>query len=220
MDIELTLKLVASALGVIGTLKLLYDWAALPRGRMREHYAFARDFLKELEDNPAMHPYLVESGFQAIAGTRSITATEARYIISLEPITTLSDYVFARPCLHVNRSGGGWAAEFRGKYAQPRFRFWRKLGYLVVYVVAALAPFWLFILGAAHVFPRREAFQLAIAACGLWPVAYMAMLEAARIARAEGIVSRARCEHVALQASPATVAPPNAAGAIPDSSPV
>lgn len=219
MDIDLTLKLLASALGVIGALKLLYDWAALPRGRMREQYAFARDFLKELEDNPAMHPYLVESGFQAIAGTRSITAAEARYIISLEPITTLADYVFARSCLHVIQFETGWAPEFRGKYAEPRPRFWRKLGYLVVYLVAALAPFWLFILGAAHVFPRRETFQLAIAACGLWPVAYMAMLEAARIGRAEGIVSRASSEHKARHASPATVAPVVPGHAIHDSSP-
>lgn len=138
-----------------------------------------------------MHPYLVESGFQAIAGRRSITGTEARHITSLEPITTLSDYVFVRPCLHVNRSGAGWAAEFQGNYAHHRSRFWRKLGCLVVYVVAALAPFWLIILEAAHVRPRGEAFQLAIEACGFWPVAYIAMLEAARIVRAEGIVSRA-----------------------------
>lgn len=107
MDIDLTFKLLGSALGVIGTLKLIYDWAAPPLGRMREHYNFAREFLQELETNPRMHPYLVESSFQAVAGTRYITASEARHIIGLEPAITLADYVFARPCLHLIDLGAG-----------------------------------------------------------------------------------------------------------------
>lgn len=192
MDIELALKLLGSALGVIGTLKLIYDWAASPRGRMREHYNFARDFLRELEANPKMHPYLVESGFRAVAGTRNITASEARYIIGLEPAITLSDYVFARPCLQVIDSGEGLMPAFRSAHVNSRQRFWRKTGYLAIYFLAALAPVWLFVLGAAQVVPRREALQLAIAACGLWPLAFLAMLEGARIGRAEAIVERGR----------------------------
>lgn len=192
MDIELALKLLASAVGVVGTLKLIYDWAASPRGRMREHYNFARDFLQELESNPNMHPYLVESGFQAVAGTRSITADEARYIIGLEPAITLSDYVFARPLLHVIDTGEGLMPAFRIAHAGDRRRFWRKMVYLTIYFVAAVTPVWLFVLGAAQVVPRREGLQLAIAACGLWPLAFLAMLEGARISRAELIVERGR----------------------------
>ncbi len=192
MDIELTLKLLGSALGVVGTLKLIYDWAASPRGRLREHHNFAREFLQELETNPNMHPYLVESGFQAVAGTRYITASEARYIIGLEPAITLSDYVFARPCLHVVDTGDGLMPAFRGAHVNSRLRFWRKTGNLAIYFLAALTPVWLFILGLAQVFPRREALQLAIAACGLWPLAFFAMLEGARIGRAEAIVERGR----------------------------
>lgn len=79
---------------------------------------------------------------------------------------------------------------FRGAYANRRQRFWRRTGYLAIYFLAALTPVWLFILGAAQVVPRREALQLAIAACGLWPLAFLAMREGARIGRAEAIVER------------------------------
>jgi hypothetical protein len=94
--------------------------------------------------------------------------------------------------MHVIDSGEGSTPAFRGAYVNNRQLFWRRTGYFAIYFLAALTPVWLFVLGAAQAVPRREALQLAIAACGLWPLAFLAMREGARIGRAMAIVERAR----------------------------
>ncbi|RFA30004.1 hypothetical protein CAI21_07220 [Alkalilimnicola ehrlichii] len=107
MNIELIIKVVLAAVAVIGLWPILYGIIAGKKIRLREEYRFAKEFLDDLASGRQMHPYALEKGCQAIAGTTAIKAIEVQYILTLEnPASCLRDFVLARSYLeHLETAG-------------------------------------------------------------------------------------------------------------------
>lgn len=145
MDNEFWLKIVTVGLGLLGSAKAMHDWSNSRKSKLREEYKFAQEFLRVVEAGTAVHPYVREKGYQAIAGDRDISADEVDYLLSLNrPDRTLRDYVSAKKYLeHLPRSGY-FQVQFKAKYRKRWSRQWRLTMFLTLYmlcVFAALAPF-------------------------------------------------------------------------------
>jgi hypothetical protein len=200
MDIDLLIKAAVALFGAITAAKLLHEWMNSDRGRLREEYGFARTFLKEVAEDSQMHPYLIETGYQAIAGARNVTAEEVRGILGLVPNVPVTDYVYARDLLQFDKSLPA-PFQFKPRYREESCRRRLKQLHLALYIVTAAIPVWLWVLVAMRVVhPANGLLLSGVLALGFWPVAYIALRAGARIARAERIV--------ALTSVPPTL-PPN-----------
>lgn len=81
---ETMLRLIPILIGLAGAAKVVYEMVGAPRGRQREEYRFAMEFLRAIKEDPLMHPFLRETGYQAVAGTRVLSADEVEYLLSLQ----------------------------------------------------------------------------------------------------------------------------------------
>lgn len=143
MSPELALKIITTIFALAGAAKLIYDLTAGTGTRLREEYRFAKAFLEEVKSQD-LHPYAIEKGYQAIAGSSFVNTAEVAYVLSLEnPARRLKDYTFSREHLIPKPSNGGFRFEFKKKYRGRWARTWRKWLFLVSYAVS----------GAIMVFP-------------------------------------------------------------------
>jgi hypothetical protein len=187
MDYDLLIKIVTVFIGAVGAGKLLYDLSIGKRGRMREDYNFAKQFLDEVSSNPDIHPYLREKGYQAIAGDSELSADEIEYLLSLRnPQRALKDYVLGRQYLVVLPAESDQQVCFKTKYKNPWSLRWRQYLYTSLYFllsVIALAPLLLgrfLTLGAGRLLGTALLFVVIFG-----PYAFFAVKAAARIYRAK-----------------------------------
>ncbi|VVP88551.1 hypothetical protein PS938_01354 [Pseudomonas fluorescens] len=137
MDAETIIKSLTAIIGVLGIAKIIYEFSAGSKLRLRDEYRFAKEFLCDINQTPKPHPLAIERGYYAIAGTSSIKASEIAHLISLAgPDKSLKDYVLARK--YVVLSEQNHKIEFRKKYSGKWSRNWRKTLYLSVYFLASL----------------------------------------------------------------------------------
>lgn len=190
MEIDTILKSAAALTGVVGAAKIIYELSIGGRGRLREEYRFAKEFMDALEENPRIHPFLKEKGYQAVAGDRSLAASEIEYLLSLQkPDRAVRDYVLGRHYLEHLQSAGNLQLSFRGKYKNSWSRKWRKGIYFLVYLVLAILailPMLTPTLFGSE--PSQVVVALSFCLVGFGPFAWMAVTAAARIHRAEYIV--------------------------------
>lgn len=140
VDIETTVKLITVILGIIGAAKVIIDLSAGSKAKLRDEYRFAKEFLKDLAQEPKLHPLAVEKGYYAIAGTSAIKSKEIEYILSLEnPDKCLKDYTLSRKYLEHLSSNKNTKIDFADKYKKTWARVWRKCTYLSIYFMGALA---------------------------------------------------------------------------------
>ncbi|MGF1764823.1 hypothetical protein [Aliivibrio kagoshimensis] len=141
MDISVWLKLPTVILTFILVSKHLYDWAKGKTFRLREDYDFAKSFLTDVQDGQ-LHPYAVEKGYQALAGTPFISVKEIEYILTLEnSVKCLSDYVLATDYLEKLETEGSLQLKFKDKYASNGVRTRRKLWYVGWYLTFSMIAF-------------------------------------------------------------------------------
>lgn len=190
MDYDILIKTATVLIGAIGAAKLIYDLSIGKRGRMREEYKFAKDFLQDVSSGEQLHPFLREKGYQAIAGDKQIGADEIEYLLSLKgPERALRDYVLGRPYLEHLPDAGNLQISFREKYKGVWSRRWRKFFYLITYfglAFLAFAPLVLskfFPIGPPQIF---VAFAVCVSVFG--PYAWFALKAGTRIYRAEKLV--------------------------------
>jgi len=190
MEIDTVFKLAAAVAAVVGAAKVIIELSIGGRGRLREEYRFAKEFMDALEENPRIHPFLKEKGYQAIAGDRSLAASEIEYLLSLQkPDRAIRDYVLGRLYLEHLQSAGNLQLGFRGKYKNSWSRNWRKGSYFLVYLVLAIlaiSPALTPTLFGTE--PGQVVVALSFCLVGFGPFAWMALMAAARIHRAELIV--------------------------------
>lgn len=140
MDIETTVKLITVIFGIIGAAKIIFDLSSGSKAKLRDEYRFAKEFLKDLAQEPKLHPMAIEKGYYAIAGTTAIKSREIEYILSLEnPDKCLKDYTLSRKYLEHLGSNENTKVDFADKYKKSWARTWRKGIHLSVYFIAALA---------------------------------------------------------------------------------
>ncbi|MCI0919425.1 hypothetical protein JNA64_19890 [Pseudomonas stutzeri] len=148
MEIETIFKLVTAALGIFGVAKIIYEFSTGSKNKLREEYRFAKEFLRDIAQEPKLHPLAIEKGYYAIAGTTSIKSKEIEYVLSLEnPDTCLKDYTLSRQYLEHISQNGNFKIEFSQKYKSNFSRNWRKTVHVLVYFFGsfiALSPLLLF----------------------------------------------------------------------------
>jgi hypothetical protein len=145
MDIETIIKLITAIIAILGATKIIYEFSAGSKLRLREEYRFAKEFLKDVDQEPKLHHLAIERGYYAIAGTSAIKASEIFHLISLaSPDKSLKDYVLSRKYVELNERNH--KIEFRKKYKNRWSRNWRKGLCLTVYFLGsflAISPFML-----------------------------------------------------------------------------
>lgn len=138
-------KVATLALGVVGMGQLFYKLALDRKGRMRDEYKFARDFLEDKSKTERMHPFLREIGYRAIAGDERLCADEVEYLLSLKNSDrALRDYVMGKKYMTHLPCGGNLQISFKKKYRRPWTLKYMQIGYLALYILLAtlaLGPF-------------------------------------------------------------------------------
>jgi hypothetical protein len=148
MDAGIIFKIVTALLGIIGVAKIIYEVSSGSKLRLREEYRFAKEFLKDLQQDKDIHPLTIEKGYYAIAGTNSINSKEIEYILTLEnPDRCLKDYALSRQYLEHLKTSGNLQIDFAKKYKSNWSRRWRKTLHVAIYFLGsciAVSPFILF----------------------------------------------------------------------------
>lgn len=144
MDIATIAKIVGAFVAIFGIWKVLYELKTVRKAHLRTEYEFAKKFFMDIETKN-IHPYLLEKGYQAIAGTNTVKSNEIEYILSLEdPVQCLKDFVLSKQLLEKIDTTGDLKLNFRPKYKRVWSRFWRKTMYLSFYFIfafIAMSPF-------------------------------------------------------------------------------
>ncbi len=147
MQPETIFKTITAIFAIVGVGKTFYEMRTGNRSRLREEYKFAKDFLEELNNNPNLHPFALEKGYQAIAGTTIVSTEEMNYLLSLKnPSKCLKDYLDGKEYLNKLDAHSDCKFNFKKKYSTFWSRRWRKSLYFIVYFVSfclAIAPFFL-----------------------------------------------------------------------------
>lgn len=190
MDLEFFAKVVPVVVGAIGAGFRFFDFNG-KRGRMRDEYKFAREFLRDVKHHPDLHPYLKEKGYQAIAGDTQMRADEIEYLLSLtRPERALRDYVKGRKYLDHFPQSGNLQINFKRKYVSSWSRQWRMVIYLIMYMALVLLAFGPMLFSGYLKMPFAETllgFALCLVVFG--PLAWMAVQAGASIYRAQVLVA-------------------------------
>ncbi|EOV6289363.1 hypothetical protein ACN93C_004587 [Vibrio parahaemolyticus] len=137
MDISLWVKIPALVSAFILLSKFLLELASGKHARLKDDYRFSKEFLSDIAEGK-LHPYAVEKGYQAIAGTENISVKEVEYILTLENSTKcLRDYVLSKQYLKKLELHGALTLEFEEKYSSSFSRNWRKYLYASLYFLLA-----------------------------------------------------------------------------------
>ncbi|RDI96858.1 hypothetical protein DVT68_19815 [Dyella solisilvae] len=190
MDFDLLIKGAGIVIAAVGAAKLLYDVFIGKRGRMREEYSFAKQFLDEVATNKQLHPYLREKGYQAIAGDSQLGADEIEYLLSLKsPQRALRDFVLGHPYVELLSTAGDLKIGFKRKYTTVWSRAWRKYFFGAVYfVLFGLAFFPLLFAQVRGIAPMKVFGSLLVSFGVLGPYAYFSLMASTRVYRAEQLV--------------------------------
>lgn len=141
MDVETIVKLVGAIVAILGIWKILYEFKTGRKAHLRAEYEFAKKFLSEI-DSQNIHPFPLEKGYQAIAGTNTVKASEVEYILTLEdPVQCLKDYVLSKQLMDKMDTTGDLKLSFRKKYSKRWSRRWRKVMYISFYFAFAIIAF-------------------------------------------------------------------------------
>ncbi|MDB5870664.1 MAG: hypothetical protein JWQ07_106 [Ramlibacter sp.] len=190
-DFEILARVIAVLAAALATLKGGYELLMHSRGRLRDEYRFAKEFLADLQNAPSMHPFLREKGLQALAGTDGLSAREVEYLLKLpEPAVSLKDYVAAKAFLHHRATATPSEISFAPAWqAAWKRTFWKTTG-LIAYVALfalAMSPLFLPMFAGGGLGSLKLLF-LTVPTFGF--LAFLALVQAVRIARADRVLGR------------------------------
>jgi hypothetical protein len=141
-NFEIISRIITTVVAIFGIGKIFYDITTGTKYRLREEYKFAKEFLGDLKNNPDLHPFVLEKGYQAIAGSVTIKSEEVAYLLSLKnPRKCLNDYILAKKYLNLINTNGDFHLEFVKKHSRNWLRKTQKICYLSLYCVFALIAF-------------------------------------------------------------------------------
>ena len=192
MDYDIAIKLGLLCVGMVAAAKGLFDLSVGRKGKLREEYKFAKDFLSDIDCLKKMHPYLKEKGYQAIAGDETVTAKEVEYLLSLtEPEQAIKDFVMGRNYLQHISVLDDLQIIFKEKYKTKWSRTWRMYFYFTCYMVCVLgatAP-WIFS-SLLHFSLNQSFLAFSVSAVIFGPYAWLSLRAGQKIANASRLVRR------------------------------
>ena len=134
---ELIIRSILVVPAVLGAGKIIYDITVGKRAHLREEYKFAKEFLSHAKKD-GIHPFVLEKGYQAIAGTSTLSPEDISYILSLKkPSQCLKDYVLSNQLMDKLKTEGNLKLNFKRKYQKSWFRTWLKFFYSSGYFLLA-----------------------------------------------------------------------------------
>jgi len=194
MNFDLIVKLGSFAGLLVAALtswKLVAELLRGGLGHARDEYKFAHAFFKDLDENPRMHPFLKQKGYQAIAGDVRLSTAEIEYLLTLhDSARSLKDYVMGRPYLEHLATAAGSQVDFKPKYATYRSRLGRKIFFFVLYVLFYLVgtvPLALPFL-RSMITTEQALLWFVFSVILFFPAAFLALRAGVRVARAEVLV--------------------------------
>lgn len=138
MDVLTVTKVVGGLVGILGIWRFFYEFRIHKKSQLRDEYKFSKDFLETVDKNE-LHPFSLEKGYQAIAGSKAIKAYEIEYILSLEdPAQCLRDYVHSKSLMNKLETEGNLRLTFKNKYKKVWSRTLRKWLYILLYMIFAI----------------------------------------------------------------------------------
>lgn len=139
MNQDIIFNIIASVVAILGVGKIFYEISISNKTKLRDEYKFSKDFFIDLHnENEKLHPYSIEKGYQAIAGTSKITGKEVSYLLSLEnPGLCIKDYVLAKEYLEFVEIIGKKQIIFAKKYKNKNKRMFLKICYVFMYFLFA-----------------------------------------------------------------------------------
>ncbi|CDY78893.1 hypothetical protein BGLT_01624 [Caballeronia glathei] len=157
---------------------------------MREEYRFAKEFLLDQEKIPAMHPFMREKGYQAIAGDARLSADEIEYLLSLRGASrALRDYTLGRGYLRHLPQQGNLQVQFKEKYQSIVARRVRKYWFVAAYAVLSFLGFFPFVFSRIFFHnPGDMLFATGVTLLVFLPSAWLSLRSAIRLDRAEKLV--------------------------------
>ena len=196
MNIETILKIVALGIpffaAVFGALNYFLNLSVNSKSKHREDYKFAKDFFADItvNEDKKMHPYLLEKGYQTIAGNSGIKQHEVEYLLTLTgAVTALKNYTNGRQYLKALPKSGSLKIEFIRKYSNSTFRKIIKSYYFCLYLIFAILSFTPLILQLSILerFSSYTSISL-IMPFFFIPLAIMSVYEGAKMQYAEALV--------------------------------
>jgi hypothetical protein len=139
MDWGTIAKVALAIVGIFTAGKVLFDVFVGKKTNLREEYNFAKEFLDDTNKQD-LHPFTLSKGYQGIAGTNSVKASEIEYILSLkDPVQCLRDFILSKQLFERLEVEGDFKLIFLNKYKSHLSRRAKKLFYLVLYFTLAFA---------------------------------------------------------------------------------
>ncbi len=144
MQLEIFLKIITTIATIFGVGNIFHKIRIDKRSQLREECKFIKDFLEEVKNNPSLHPLVLEKGYQAIAGTTTVSTEEMTYILSLKnPGKCLNDYLDGKEYLNKLDIHSDSKFTFKKQYSAPWSRKWQKRLYFTLYFISiglAMSP--------------------------------------------------------------------------------
>lgn len=142
MNWELTLRIASALVGIISLIKIFHDLFTSKKTSLQNEYNFVKIFLNDLTDaennNKPLHPFALEKGYQALAGTDAVSSSEVKYILTLkDSAQCLRDFIFAKYLFERLNTDGDFKIKFRKKYSKLWVRNLNKTYYILGYVILA-----------------------------------------------------------------------------------
>ena len=190
MNFDLVIKLATLLGGAVATWRVVVELLRGRHGQLREEYKFARDFIKEVNESPNMHPFLRQKGYQAIAGDTRLSAGEIAYLLTLQDSAqSVKDYVFGKPYLEHHATAVGSQVVFKRRFESRGARLSRKVLFFMLYLLCYFAGFAPVALPAFKAMPPAQALiTFAFTAVIFFPAGFFALRAGIRVARAEVLV--------------------------------
>jgi hypothetical protein len=192
--IEMAGKIVGLLCAIYPIGKGIIEWVYGRTSRMREEYRFAKEFLSAINGQVPVHSFALEKGYQALAGSKRITISEAQYLLSLEnSASRMEDFVLGYAYIQHLVAGGGNEISFRTKFVTDFSRLWRKIVYFFGYVVWFFAAFSPFIFaGPLRLSPSVVLVSLALTLPTLGAYAVFSLTAAFKLMSAERLIKLQR----------------------------
>ncbi|MGF1727065.1 hypothetical protein [Photobacterium nomapromontoriensis] len=142
MNWELVIKVISAVVTILGLIKIFSDLSTTKRTTLQNNYKFIKEFLNDINEaesnDKPLHPFVLEKGYQALAGTDTVSSREVKYILTLQDSSQcLHDFIFAKTLFDRLSTDGDLKIKFRKKYNKIWIRNSYKVLTLVSYVVLA-----------------------------------------------------------------------------------
>lgn len=189
MKNEIIFKIIGAIVTILSVMKIIYDITTGEKSRLQEDYKFAKEFLEEIEDNPSLHPFVIEKGYHAIAGSRTLGSEVIAYLLSLKnPGKCLRDYILSNRYLQIKiiNTDGYLRIEFAKMHSSDGFRLIQKIFYGIGYFFCAT------IVAIIAISPLFVPYKYVVAGIVTLPVfgyyGVLSLKEYIKISRAEALV--------------------------------